>query len=1371
MSRYGIALDALDRYRVVVELPSDVCRTHEPATWTIGGEPHRIRFRHDGPGSVPCHARARVQGEGKHVIAVGARAAAHVAVDDRLVAAVGDPLGASALRCGGRRPGSIEHAVRLLAAGVRRISLTYLSRACGRAASTSLRAQAQRLRGPVERDHLDAVVVRLGAAHLHLDALMRRCASSAECPAASVRSRGGTSVRSFVDARLATLPRRLHVFASALERAGVPARAVVVAPFADPTLGPSGRPCLRGAGGLSPAELRWIGDVLIRSLNLELAAEARRHGWVFARDLETAFGHNGPCAARGDRLIRLGEGGLEPNAPGRLALAARLAPVVSGVLGLARENDEEAEKGWLEDLGDDVDAEARKVARWYAAQSLTAQAVMALLAVLALALLLRFTSKGLVERTHYLVQPGAAQPDAGRSPPGSPALRLPKSWLELALHGLAGAASVLVSAAFVTVVGAAILWVRFWSARIPPDEAVAVVPQTEFIVVGAGALVFYGLLAVAAVVLVWRIDGKGDAVRATRRGLALLIVVEMVMPIVAEGFPPRQAVTLLAAVALVAWLLHFMVDRAIGWNLGIPTGQQLAKHGKRLIRHDDEELKSGPGLAFAAGALMVATMLAGGLLAWRLDHAERLWGIALAIAGVAGLFALWRKGVAATVTTIVRAAPVIVLAGALWWATQADEWDRWFLPVFFVAAALLFVSRRGIAGDTQNSTHPHLEPPRIALAIAGVTCVMILVARDERWLAGAAVIAILLAGFCLLVAQSSESFLPYGLAVLLSIPIFGAGVSVLRAWESPQMQPVATIAKDFKRSTCGLFVAEGDDRLYLARVDLDELGGIRRPRARRGRIVWVRRDELAATSVGPLQPIGRAVDQALTLRRGLLLAAGVKHPNREAGTSCEATGPAPQVHRSRWWRMARRFQPQLVLDRRDRFWPVAVRTVFAMQDRQRRVCRRIDGDDQNICIRVTTQADLPWMGGQNESLEYPSANDVDSQYLGLVDALGSIDPQRSSMLYFLQSGGQSATEPVSLQYWSFYTYNRQRLPGGATAGRHEGDFESVGVLLSSRTHRPRYVWMARHDDEGRMFTWNEPVLRRTGDHVTVFSAFGSHASYENCDRQARQQAPLGIIDDRPTCDAARQLRLPPESTPITDLARVSWGCWQGLFGHRAGDRVYEQLPYFEANGPRSPLWQQEFGGVTAHPCDGIAPPPSRQGQTEEVLPRSFSRRIRTRAGRLDPLVDECEDWTNPPARGTYLVACDPLALRRYVNSGLEDAGAAAVHIDDGDASQPVMGQLDIPAVRRQQNGRDFRTWRIASAEDTVIEVFASCRIGGALVSARFDRVKLHAGQALWLDDTDDVWWRLRTPAGEAVGRTRPRVVAGDPPGSDRRCTG
>jgi hypothetical protein len=311
--------------------------------------------------------------------------------------------------------------------------------------------------------------------------------------------------------------------------------------------------------------------------------------------------------------------------------------------------------------------------------------------------------------------------------------------------------------------------------------------------------------------------------------------------------------------------------------------------------------------------------------------------------------------------------------------------------------------------------------------------------------------------------------------------------------------------------------------------------------------------------------------------------------------------------------------------------------------------------------------------------------------------------------------------------------------------------------------------MARHNDEGRVFTWNESVIKRAGDHPTVYSALGSHASYETCELQRRQKAPAGVIDDRPACDELRQLRLSPESTRLTDLARVSWGCWEGLFGHRPGNRVYERVPQFIADAPRSPLWQQKFAGVESRPCEGMPDPGSRDGPSEEVLHQPVSQRIRTHAGRLDPLVDECSDWANPPPTGTYLVACDPVALRAYVTSGLENPGHAAVRVDDGDVRVPAVGPSDLPAVRRDATGSNFDMWRITSAAPTSVEVFASCSARDTLISAQFPRVGLRPDRPLRLDDRLGSVWRLRRPDGTTVATARPRAVHGALGNPPKKC--
>jgi hypothetical protein len=464
--------------------------------------------------------------------------------------------------------------------------------------------------------------------------------------------------------------------------------------------------------------------------------------------------------------------------------------------------------------------------------------------------------------------------------------------------------------------------------------------------------------------------------------------------------------------------------------------------------------------------------------------------------------------------------------------------------------------------------------------------------------------------------------------------------------------------------------------------------------------------------------------------------------------------------------IAERVQPELVVDRRDGFWPVSVRTLFLMEDRRARVCRRVA---DNVCVRLTTPGDLPWAGGAGEWLDYPADGVHAGDEAKLTqDALGSVDPDTTAHEYFLVTHANAPHSPWTVQFWFFYTFNYQPL-AVASAGYHEGDWESIGLLLSARTRRPRYVWMARHQNEGQVFAADENVLQHDAARLVLYAAKGSHADYESCARQHRIHAPAGLIDDRPQCDPNQQLVLDPKTTPLTDLTRVPWACWRGRYGHHPGDQIQERVPYESADGPLGPLWQQQFAGVVSEPCSGVADPGHRDGTSEEVLPGAVSKRLSASAGRLDPLIDSCSDWERPPASGVYLVACSPKQLARYVSSGLEDPGPVSLHIDVADADHLLSaGTPSVPAVRRDPRLRRMDDWWVASSGAIDAEVYVACQAGTrGRLEARFPLVSIRAQQRLRLDDSRPTIWRLRDESGtpvavaapQVVGREKPRVMA------------
>jgi len=277
---------------------------------------------------------------------------------------------------------------------------------------------------------------------------------------------------------------------------------------------------------------------------------------------------------------------------------------------------------------------------------------------------------------------------------------------------------------------------------------------------------------------------------------------------------------------------------------------------------------------------------------------------------------------------------------------------------------------------------------------------------------------------------------------------------------------------------------------------------------------------------------------------------------------------------------------------------------------------------------------------------------------------------------------------------------------------------------------------------------SESQLAHTGDHLTVYAARGSHATYDSCGKQHRSKAPGGLIDDRPQCDPARQLALEPEITPLSDLALAPWACWQGRFGHVPSGRIESAADLYFAAGPRSPLWQQKFGprGTrAATPCAAVRDEPDRPDAGEEVLSDGVGKQLRDNGGRLDKLFDTCPAWRNPPSAGVYVVACDGRALAGFFKSGLEDTGDREISIRGaGQKPEPA----SIPAVYRRTDAVSPEGVSISAKQPATVSIYAVCYSGDERIEASFPAVRLTPARAVTLRIGDRTWTLtgLATPA-------------------------
>lgn len=1346
--------EAIDAFAVRVVPSAATCEALDRARWTVDGQPARAER---APGAT-CSAVLRVQGQGEHLIAVDAEGVApetaRVAVEDELVVALGDSVASGEgnpqgpdrwldVPCHRSAAAGFEVTARRLADTNPHRSITFVSLACSGAeiqagllhgyrgvdpqGGPSYLPQVERLRRlAVARGArrgspaVNAVLVSVGANDLTFSGVVFECAiSPGEC---------GPRAEARVRERLEALDDSYDELGERLDRAATGAP-VYIAEYFDPTHGSGGEFC-RGLGFTSRAEAQWAYERLLRPLNGKVETAAARNGWEMVAGISGDFERHGICAR--DRWVRgFGEsifsqhdwlGTLHPNEEGQRRIARRVAAAIAVPLGFTppppEPEPEDEGGGWTsEDWV--ATAVAAVVPQAVVGASLSSSewaftwrhALALWLTLPLLVALLWLAARALMLLRATWPEDPVGVREGPHAP--SPVERRPLSARDLVLLTVG---ALVVFAALVVVAGLAgraILWLRFWSAHLPADQAVSAVSGRELVSTGAVALaIFVGLGLVAAAVS-WLLDGKGREVRTARRGLVAIGLVEVLAALWIGDFRTDQALQILVGLVAAALMLHYLVEQAIAWQRSRPSPRP-------------------PGDSAAEEAWTQVKARVSTLVHEREGRALRLW----------------------------RLVPFLLLAVAFYFSFHADGFDRRlevFLPYF--GAAVLFAAPGGIGapGVRWKAYDPEaLRTPRIALATTGIAIVAVLLFREELWLAAVAVTAAVLGLLCLAVAAASKDrFGPYGLAVLVSVPLFAAAAAFIHGLDSPELQPIAVVLDDGE-AVCGAYVGESDDQLWLARVVLDERATVHRPQ--RGSISPLDSDRVQARALGSLEPVDLLEPRALELRDRLLQERGDEDLTKRTPSCVPPPPPAPVAED--WQQdLAERYQPDLVVDRGDGFWPVPVRTLFAMRDRRATICRRVAAGDEG-CLRLGTPGEFPWIGGEGEWLEYPAANDDrDEQHDQMVAALGTADPDRSAAEYYLIHGTPGAGEPVSIQYWFFYPFNYQ--PAGdsfAPGGFHEGDFEAIGVLLSS-SGEPRYVWMNRHDAEGRAFPWSDPALTVDADHPQVFAARGSHATYENCERQRRPLQLEGLIDDRPACDAVKRLELLPETTPLINLSRVGWACWQGLFGHRKGKRgIYEQLPSLINDAPRSPLWQQKFGGETEEPCRGVLDPGGRDGVGEEVVEEGTGvpAKLRQGASPLEQTIDECAEWEHPATSGIYMVACDQAGLSDYVASGLEDPGPAQVRIQVRLFDDLDRGPLAVPAVRRDRNRAYLDDWRITARQPAVISVYATCPSRGDVVGARFENVSIGPDSALMLrDEGPGGTWLLTKADGTPVKTTVP----------------
>jgi hypothetical protein len=266
-----------------------------------------------------------------------------------------------------------------------------------------------------------------------------------------------------------------------------------------------------------------------------------------------------------------------------------------------------------------------------------------------------------------------------------------------------------------------------------------------------------------------------------------------------------------------------------------------------------------------------------------------------------------------------------------------------------------------------------------------------------------------------------------------------------------------------------------------------------------------------------------------------------------------------------------------------------------------------------------TLADLKPSDPASSYLEYPAPlADKAAQMRAFLRGLGvpesiiaawptdlSAVAERSAQIYFYDAGtgcsypGADTSHYRALEYWFFYAFNyypmtvdsktmltHPLLADNADVDLHEGDWEHIAVLLDPEgsTYVPKFVWFARHSNEGMLIPWRQ-VAKDPPDHPVVYPAFGGHPSYPSCGAKPRALLAAAVFDYLP-CQPGLYT-FSGAATRLVDLARVGWRCWPGYFGTAVGttgsSNADDPTGQILAAGPRAPLRQMENQHVCPKP--------------------------------------------------------------------------------------------------------------------------------------------------------------------------------------------
>jgi hypothetical protein len=228
---------------------------------------------------------------------------------------------------------------------------------------------------------------------------------------------------------------------------------------------------------------------------------------------------------------------------------------------------------------------------------------------------------------------------------------------------------------------------------------------------------------------------------------------------------------------------------------------------------------------------------------------------------------------------------------------------------------------------------------------------------------------------------------------------------------------------------------------------------------------------------------------------------------------------------------------------------------------------------------------------------------------------------------------------ICLQYWFFYAMNDWRSSFHGV-NDHEADWEQIVVYLAEDL-TPQWVAYASHDFSGDDLRrrWDDPELKRVGEHPIIFTGAGSHASYFSAGEYMHEVAlpfsgPFTRVMralQRLWRNVFQQVSVASEETvsgalviPFIDYARGD-GLKIGLGGHKQWEA--RLLPDTHQASPDHPqAWAHHYRGLWGlFARDPIA------GENAPAGPK-YNRDGSVRRSWIDPLGWAGLDKVTPPSK-------------------------------------------------------------------------------------------------------------------------------------------